>query len=122
MHGNQTKHVTLPRSTWQPPSIAKFSQALRAPMPWLLAALLCSTLIAPVDALDDDANALASVSVHHGGNSRAPIGPFLQLCFLIGGLAVTFTSNMLGPLMGISSVLWLMMRNDPAIDPRLSWM
>lgn len=47
---------------------------------------------------------------------------FIQCCLLIGGVAFTVSSNLLGPLMGISSMLWLMMRNDSAIDPRLAWM
>jgi hypothetical protein len=30
--------------------------------------------------------------------------------------------SLLGPLMGVTSVLWVMMRNDPAVRPELSWM
>lgn len=32
------------------------------------------------------------------------------------------SSALIGPLMGISSVLWLVMRNDAAIEPKWSWM
>lgn len=71
--------------------------------------------------MDSDPYALATISVHHAP-PRTPIGTFFRVCFLIGDVAVTISSNLLGPLMGIASVLWLMMRNDSAIDPRVAWM
>jgi hypothetical protein len=41
---------------------------------------------------------------------------------LVGGYhAVTICGTFTGPSMGISSVLWLVMRNDEAIEPRSSW-
>lgn len=30
--------------------------------------------------------------------------------------------SLLGPMMGATSILWVMMRNDPAVKPELSWM
>lgn len=35
--------------------------------------------------------------------------------------AIVFSGTTVGPLMGITSVLWLVMRNDAAIEPRSSW-
>lgn len=36
--------------------------------------------------------------------------------------AVAFSGTLIGPFMGTSSVLWLVMRNDAAIEPKWSWM
>lgn len=58
----------------------------------------------------------------YGGHAQARQGFFIQVCILIGGLAFTVSSSLIGPLTGISSMLWLMMRNDSAIDFRLAWM
>jgi hypothetical protein len=97
---------------------AHLCQALPAFVPWLLVALMCCI---PVAAMDDNPYALSSYQ-HQAAHSQPPIGTLLHLCVFIGGLAVAVSSNIVGPLMGISSVLWLMMRNDPAVDPRISWM
>jgi hypothetical protein len=35
---------------------------------------------------------------------------------------IAFSGTLIGPCMGISSVLWLVMRNDAAIEPKWSWM
>ncbi|KAH7089602.1 hypothetical protein FB567DRAFT_590411 [Paraphoma chrysanthemicola] len=53
---------------------------------------------------------------------RIEIGWIFALLLLIGGNVVTFSSTLVGPLMGITSLLWLMLRNDPAISPKASWM
>lgn len=46
---------------------------------------------------------------------------FVRFLSIFGGVA-TISRSLIGPLMGISSMLWLMMRNDSAIDPRMAWM
>ncbi|CAI6333157.1 unnamed protein product [Periconia digitata] len=83
----------------------------------MLLASLGLMLVTPVAAVNEavsfPANNLAT---------QPPIGTFFHICFLIGGIAVTFSSNLVGPLMGVTSVLWLMMRNDSAVDPKSAWM
>jgi hypothetical protein len=118
---NILSHVTLPHlPTRLGPMAIRHRQAVPGFVPWLLIALSCCT---PVAALDEPSYALGPSMAYqqHPVNHR-PIGTFFHVCLLIGGVAVTVSSNIIGPLMGISSVLWLMMRNDAAIDPRVSWM
>lgn len=85
----------------------------------LIVALGCLMLIMPVVAVDDE---LAFVPTHRTRRPGVTRTPIFTICFLIGGYLVTFSSNTLGPLMGITSVLWLMMRNDLAISPKIAWM
>jgi hypothetical protein len=87
----------------------------------LALAFIMLALVTPAAALDEPfALSSATASQHH--NHRLPIGLFLTLLILIGQHAVTFSGTLVGPLMGIASVLWLMMRNDAAISPKASWM
>lgn len=53
---------------------------------------------------------------------RVPIGLFIPLLVLIGQCVFAYFGALVSPLMGITSLLWLMMRNDAAIDPKASWM
>lgn len=41
---------------------------------------------------------------------------------LIMGYATSATTNLLGSIMGTSSVLWFIMRNDEAVKPGFAWM
>ncbi|KAF1961258.1 hypothetical protein CC80DRAFT_488579 [Byssothecium circinans] len=115
-------HVTSSRS------LPIHLRALPPCATWVLVALLSSIFIEPVAAMDDEAYALALPSIYeqhsigHQPFGSRPSGTFFRFCLLIGGIAFTVSSNILGPLMGITSILWLMMRNDSAIDPRVSWM
>jgi hypothetical protein len=108
----------LPLPMEKEPRAAHRRQAFPAFVPWLLVALMCCT---PVAGMDDNPYVLSSYQ-HQAAHSQPPIGTLLHLCVFIGGLAVAVSSNIVGPLMGISSVLWLMMRNDPAVDPKIAWM
>lgn len=96
---------------------------VRLPSCWtnVFVCLLCATLVQPVVAINS--YALGPVRQHDPSN-QGPMRErsFVQFCVFIGAVAFTFSSTLLGPLMGISSMLWLMMRNDSAIDPRLAWM
>ncbi|KAF2121195.1 hypothetical protein BDV96DRAFT_205793 [Lophiotrema nucula] len=82
--------------------------------PRLLTALLFLSFALPVSAVDDDLYALAHAPIRQ---HRSTITAFVLLAY-----AVLLTRKALGPSMGISSILWVMMRNDPAISPKLSWM
>lgn len=53
---------------------------------------------------------------------REPIVAFVAALILAGHHVVAFSELLIGPSMGISSVLWLVMRNDAAIEPKWSWM
>ncbi|KAF1967355.1 hypothetical protein BU23DRAFT_602915 [Bimuria novae-zelandiae CBS 107.79] len=106
--------------------VARFTSGesyhVRLPSGWsrMLVFLGCGTLLPHVAAFEND-DALGPTTHQSGGQGYARQGFFIQHCFLIGGVALT-ASSLLGPLMGICSMLWLMMRNDAAVDPRLAWM
>ena len=51
-----------------------------------------------------------------------PIIAFLTALILTFYNLVALSGTLIGPCMGISSVLWLVMRNDAAIEPKWSWM
>jgi hypothetical protein len=90
----------------------------------LLAIILIATLIGPASALDDQ------IPLHAypvSTPSSPDLGPRMSICLVgtyiitVTGLVATATKSLSGPLMGISSVLWLMMRNDAAVKPSISW-
>ncbi|KAF2267604.1 hypothetical protein CC78DRAFT_530695 [Lojkania enalia] len=82
---------------------------------YLIMAIFWLTLPLPVVAFGDDHYVLAHIPTRYDGR-------LLAFFFVIGSYVVILSKNSLGPLMGISSILWVMMRNDPAISPKLSWM
>lgn len=51
-----------------------------------------------------------------------PIIALVAATILVGKHVGTFSGMLIGPSMGISSVLWLVMRNDAAIEPKWSWL
>ncbi|KAF2826156.1 hypothetical protein CC86DRAFT_406450 [Ophiobolus disseminans] len=51
---------------------------------------------------------------------RLPVNLAGTYMLVIAGL-VTTAQDLLGPLMGVSSVLWFIMRNDAAIEPSIAW-
>ena len=93
--------------------------------------LVLTNLVVPVASMDNQIS-LATYPVQntHGGhmanqNSQPPLRlPFLAIgtmSFVAVGYMATLASHMLGPLMGITSVLWFIMRNDTAVRPSFSW-
>jgi hypothetical protein len=105
-------------------STVKGYHHMRLPTWWarVFVCLLCATLIPHAAALDYE-YALGPIRPQPlSSQGQARQGFFMQCCLLIGGVAFTISNSVLGPLMGISSMMWLMMRNDSAIDPRLAWM
>lgn len=85
----------------------------RAIMPkWFLCFLAFCLLASPVAARPDrDLN-----------GCYEPITAFLTALFLTMYNLIAFSGTLIGPCMGVSSVLWLVMRNDAAIEPKWSWM
>lgn len=117
-------HYYLPPIRFGPPSIGSKIRArgTHAYVPtWLLLALTVTVWITPAGAFDEPGTLSHSLVSHHHDN-HTPIGPTFALFFLIGQYVVAFSGFLVGPLMGITSVLWLMMRNDAAISPKASWM
>lgn len=53
---------------------------------------------------------------------HVPIGAVIGSSIVIGRHTLAFFKVPLGPLMVSTSVVWLMMRNDAAINPKTSWM
>jgi hypothetical protein len=105
------------------PASIRFSSLLhetRARFPkQLLFALVLLALAKPAVAQGDESQALSYFQPH--GISHTT-GWGLRLLFLIGNCIFASTSSVVGPLMGVTSILWLMMRNDAAVSPRVSWM
>jgi hypothetical protein len=87
----------------------------------LILALVFVAIIVPAAALDEP-HTLAPTAAGQHYRYYVPIGFFVTLFLLIGQSVTVFSSTLVGPMMGITSVLWLMMRNDSAISPKVSWM
>jgi hypothetical protein len=89
-----------------------------------LAFILVAALISPASAIEDE---IALQGYHDTTATQPDAGPQFPLSLIgtyvlfVVGLVITATTNFSGPLMGISSVLWFMMRNDAAIKPSISW-
>jgi len=93
--------------------------------------LFFTNLIVPVAAMDNQI-ALAPYPVQNaysgftanpppGFPIRIPLASIGTMAFFTVGYMVTMASQMLGPLMGVTSVLWFIMRNDAAVQPSFSW-
>lgn len=95
----------------------------RARLPiWLLVMLVVLALASPVAAADEDVYASFRIPTNHRHSCRHLIGPILVLLTFLGQYVLVFSGTLVGPLMGMTSMLWLIMRNDVAIDPKVSWM
>ncbi|KAF2471159.1 uncharacterized protein BDR25DRAFT_342508 [Lindgomyces ingoldianus] len=88
---------------------------------WLVSVIVCLSFARPAAALDGSLAAVEQFSARH---QIPPISIeyFGNMFCAIGLCMVLIARGLLGPLVGITSVLWVMMRNDPAIKPKLSWM
>lgn len=93
--------------------------------------IILTNIVVPVIAMDNQIS-MASYPVQnsHGISMANPTPGYPMRGFLVStgtmaivivGYMVTMASQMLGPLMGITSVLWFIMRNDVAIRPSFSW-
>ncbi|KAH7073839.1 hypothetical protein BKA63DRAFT_514884 [Paraphoma chrysanthemicola] len=91
----------------------------------LFSATTIALLISPAIAMDDQVVAVMShtatdttlISIASG----VEWGTFGAISIVTADLLRSKSRTVLAPLMGISSVLWFMMRNDSAIPPKLSW-
>jgi len=85
--------------------------------------MLLATMIGRATAADE-----LALQPHPGANivtmdrdQRLPFGLVGTYMLVVAGLLTTTAQTLLGPLMGVSSVLWFIMRNDAAIKPSISW-
>ena len=88
---------------------------------WLILVWSLVALITPAAALDEP-HALSAATAGRHYEYHLPIGFFITFLLFIGRAVAAFSKTLVGPAMGITSVLWLMMRNDSAISPKASWM
>lgn len=89
----------------------------------LLVLLVFLILVAPAAAAEN--GLYASFRTNNNGHTHGHIlgvNQWLGLVILLSQYGVAASGAVVGPLMGTTSVLWLIMRNDAAIDPKLSWM
>ncbi|KAF2186598.1 hypothetical protein K469DRAFT_141969 [Zopfia rhizophila CBS 207.26] len=89
--------------------------------PTNLAILTLLSLIRPVTAIDHDGNALVPFSPSIP-RPRIVTGASASVAVITAGYISGAVQLLLGPWMGITSVLWVMMRNDSAVKPELTWM
>jgi hypothetical protein len=88
---------------------------------WPLIVLIFAALVAPVNAVDDHVGAMLVPDPAPGLHARLPIATTRRYIFLAFGCLATTAKGMLGPLMGVSSVLWFVMRNDELIQRNHAW-
>jgi hypothetical protein len=94
------------------------------------------SIIVPANAIDYGENAMISLYPRPyilPGHDAAPYIPRNEvprmaagvctgLLVIVGGHLSGAVKTLLGPLMGITSVLWFIMRNDAAVKPGFSWL
>lgn len=89
-----------------------------------VAALTWAALIAPAAAMDGQMVLGSAFPVPDVTLNQSPtiaLGGLLSVLFLYGGLLMGVAKSLLGPMMGISSLLYFMMRNDSAVEPAFAW-
>jgi hypothetical protein len=86
----------------------------------ILAILCCASLIPHAAALEN--HVAHPIAPQHVRQGQAMQNFLVRIWLLFSVTALTASTNLPGPLMGVTSMLWLVMRNDPAINPHLSWM
>ena len=131
----QMRVTTAPRTPFSEalksllsPRIRPLARTIFVPLTLLL---VFTNLVVPVAAMDNQI-ALAPYPVQNtygiftanpppGFPIRVPFASIGTMAFFAIGYMVTMASQMLGPLMGVTSVLWFIMRNDAAVQPSFSW-
>jgi hypothetical protein len=88
---------------------------------WLVFAFALSLMVIPATALDEPRppHQIAYGQYHA---PEALVGLCTAAIVLFADRIIAYSSLLIGPSMGVTSVLWLMMRNDGAISPGSSWM
>jgi hypothetical protein len=89
---------------------------------WILFAFAFCSLIMPAAALDDKSQTPVYATITQHTDIPNPASFYLAVLFHFGCQSFALSGALAGPLMGITSILWLVKRNDTAINPKLSWM
>lgn len=89
--------------------------------PGLLTVLALSSLVVPTAAMETSDN-VAVLYRPHTYAVRIGIGACIGIGMIVCGRIGGAVKTLLGPIMGTSSVLFLMLRNDSAIRPEIAWM
>ena len=94
--------------------------------PRYVAALTFAALVAPTAAMDQQlvlGSGPFAFPEAVGPHQIPPIaiGTCTGMLFLWGGYFMGAAKSVVGPMMGITSVLYFMMRNDEAVKPVLAW-
>jgi len=131
----QLRGTTAPRIPFSEASTSLLFQRLRPLIKTifvpLIIFLVVMNLVVPVAAMDNQM-ALAPYPVQNAYGAfaanppprfpiRAPLASICTATFIAAGYMLAMASQMLGSLMGVTSVLWFIMRNDAAIQPSFSW-
>ncbi|KAF2728358.1 hypothetical protein EJ04DRAFT_101750 [Polyplosphaeria fusca] len=98
------------------PNFSPCPLVLRPTRPCMLLLLTFIAFSRVATALDDKRYALVQAPV--GQYARTSHPGFHTVFLILGGYVILLSSRSLGPLMGITSVLWVMMRNDNAVSPK----
>lgn len=118
----------LDRVTLDDPELV-FGAIRRLPIraiPQYVAAVTFAALVAPAAAMDNQvilgsAPFVFPEAVNPHQVPRVAIGTCTGIVFLWGGYFMGTAKSVVGPLMGFTSVLYMMMRNDDAVKPVLAW-
>ena len=131
----QLRGTTAPRIPFSEASTSLFFQRLRPLIKTIFVPLaiffVVTNLVVPVAAMDNQM-ALAPYPVQNAYGAfaanppprfplRVPLTSLGATTFLAAGSLLAMASQMLGSLMGVTSVLWFIMRNDAAVQPSFSW-
>jgi hypothetical protein len=88
---------------------------------WMLVFFAFCASVTPIAALDNESLGLVHVSRSRSYAHWMPVGFCITMLFFVGRQLVALSNSLVGPLMGITSILWPMMRNDATISPKASW-
>ncbi|KAF2250696.1 hypothetical protein BU26DRAFT_268784 [Trematosphaeria pertusa] len=139
-HSRDASEIGNSSETWLPwpfDRVVKSSGIRIGKMTRCFAILAAVSMIMPAAAMDHElvpvgASAVTAAAAAAGAAAANVVDPnhiptvaagtCTGILFLCVGYLTGAARSLLGPLMGITSVLWFIMRNDAAIKPGLSWM
>jgi len=131
----QLRGTTAPRTLSSEASTSLLFQRLRPLIKTILVPLaiflVVTSLVVPVAAMDNHM-AVAPYPVQNAYGAfaanppprfpiRVPLASIGATTFVAAGYLLAMASQMLGSLMGVTSVLWFIMRNDAAVRPSFAW-
>lgn len=119
--GQLEASFTTASSTWKDLRIEK-----RASPRVLLLLMLCCLALPAVAAPEESVVVLGVQSAVNRPAphqpSRMSIGTIIGMLCILGTYAISAFTGFVGLLMGVSSVVWVMLRNAPEVPPKIAWM